>query len=389
MICKNCGTENAGAKFCVECGAPLTEETQTLPTDEESLSREDEVIEETPSSDMNEVIGETPPQNESEAAEETASHNESEAGDKDEYEDGEEPKSSEVKEALENLEKYEAGTITHPDEKPKEKRSFWCPKNPVLWSFLWLLAFGAALCGLTALFFAIDIGGTQIIFGVVFALFAVAVLGLDFTYYLPAALTLDRMFKGKGVRLEYRLKSNELVEQAEKVKNRNRGFYLAIGLFGLAFSIYYIYLIANPNTTALTTLVWISLGFSICVFVICGLLFFLMPKYNYLRMMQGGKRVIIGEKSVYYGGNYYHWRSVQPEATFGNINSRKHELQLTFVQEFKNGRTQRRKVEMYIPDRELNNAANLLSAYEVSAKAYQEKQMRNSVLNERQNKKKK
>lgn len=380
MICKNCGTENAEAKFCVECGAPLTEETETVLTEDESLLRDTEVIEEMLPQDENENEEEDEGEN---GNEENDENEENEENDEDET------KSSEVREALENLEKYEAGTITHPSEKPKEKRSFWCPKNPVLWSFLWLLAFGAALCGLTALFFSIDIGGTQIIFGVVFALFAVAVLGLDFTYYLPAALTLDRMFKGKGVRLEYRLKGNELIEQAEKVKNRNRGFYLAIGLFGLAFSIYYIYIIASSSTTAQTTLVWISLGFSICVFVICGLLFFLMPKYNYLRMMQGGKRVIIGERSVYYGGSYYHWRRVQPKATYGNINSRKNELQLTFVQEFKNGKTRRRKIEMYIPDRELKNASNLLSAYEVSAKAYQEKQMKNSVLNESQSKRKK
>ena len=405
MICKNCGTENTDTKFCVECGAPLTEETKTVLTEDESLPQEAKAVEEMLPQDESDIFEKMLSKDETDDFEKMLSKDETddfekmlrqdmadvteETASQDENEDEEEPKSSEVMEALENLEKYETGTITHPSEKPKEKRSFWCPRNPVLWSFLWLLAFGAALGGLAALFFSIDIGGTQIIFGIVFALFAVAVLSLDFTYYLPAALTLDRMFKGKGVRLEYRLKDSELVEQAEKTKNRNRGFYLVIGLFGLAFSIYYIYLIANPNTTALTALVWISLGFSICVFIICGLLFFLMPKYNYLRMMQGGKRVIIGDRSVYYGGSYYHWRNVQSKATYGNINSRKHELQLTFVQEFKNGKTQRRKVDIYIPDRELNNAANLISAYEVSAKAYQEKQMRNSVLNESRNKNKK
>ena len=356
MICKNCGAENEDVRFCVECGEPLIEEEALPPIDEVPDASEEAL-----------------PQEESDEAE--ADENEVE------------PKSQEVKEALDKLEAYEAGTITHPDEKPKEKRSFWCPKNPMLWSFLWLLGFGAVLCGLMALFFAIDLDGTQIIFGVAFAVFAAAVLGLDFVYYLPAALTLDRLFKGKGVRLEYKLKDHELVEQAEKAKNRNRGFYLAIGLFGLAFSIYYIYILATAIVQ--TSLMWISLVFSVCVFIVCALLFFLMPKYNYLRMMQGGKRVIIGEKSVYYGGNYYHWRNVQPEATFGNINSKKHELQLTFVQEWKNGKTQRRKVELYIPDRELKSATTLVNTLETSAKAYQERQLKNSVLNERQDKKKK
>ena len=361
MICKKCGAENEEVKFCIECGAPLTEETEAVPPEDMSLPQETEAAEE------------TPPQSENPEAESD--------------ENDTEPKSDDVKEALEKLEKYEEGTITHPDEKPKEKRSFWCPKNPVLWSFLWLLGFGVALGGLTALFFAIDLDGTQIIFGVAFAVFTAAVLGIDFTYYLPAALTLDKMFKGKGVRLEYQLKEHELVEQAEKAKKRNRGFYLAIGLFGLAFTIYYIYILATAIVQ--TKLMWISLVFSICVFIISALLFFLMPKYNYLRMIQGGKRVIIGEKSVYYGGNYYHWRNVQPEAAYGNINSKKHELQLTFVQEFKNGKTQRRKVELYLPDRELKSGTELVKRLEATAKAYQEGLLKNSVLNESQNKNKK
>lgn len=355
MICKKCGAENAEGKFCEECGAPLTEETdKALPENEET----DWALPENKETDR------------------ALSENEETDGET----DAAEPKSAEVKEALDKLEKYEEGTITHPDERPRAKRSFWCPKNPMLWSFMWLLIFGAALGGLAALFFTVDINGTQIIFGIAFSVFAIAVLFLDFGYYLPAALNLSRLFRGKGVRLEYKLKEHELVEQAEKAKKRNRGFYLAIGLFGLAFTIYYIYILATAVVQL--TIMWISLIFSICVFVICALLFFLMPKYNYLRMMQGGKRVIIGEKSVYYGGSYYHWRNVQPEATFGNVNSKKHELQLTFVQEFKNGNSRRRKIELYVPDRELKSATTLVSTLEASAKAYQERQLKNSVLSE-------
>lgn len=341
MICKNCGAENADVKFCSQCGEPLTEA---------------------------EEVTESPVEQEAPAAAENLP-------------DGseEEQKSDEVKSALGNLERYEVGTITHPDEKPQKKRSFLCPKNPMLWAFGWLIVFALVLGGLSALFFAIDLGGVQIVFGVVFAAFAAAVLALDFIYYLPAAFTLSRMFRGKGVRLEYKLKDHELVEQAEKAKKRNRVFYLAISLFGLAFGIYHIVILAGAEVPHF--LMWVSIIYSFCIFIIFGLMFFLMPKYNYMRMMQGGKRVIIGEKSVYYGGSYYHWRNVQPEGTVGNINSRKHELTLTFVQEFKNGTTKRRKVEMYIPDRELKNATNLVTAYEVSAKAYQEKLMRNSVVN--------
>ena len=367
MICKNCGKENNHReKYCEECGAEL-EVDEAVSEAGEVQSEEPEAQQEMPIQDENSY----------EDADGAAGLEDSDESDQ--------PKSNEVKEALERLERYEEGTITHPGEKPREKRSFWCPENPVLWSFLWLLGFGAVLGGLTALFFAIDLDGTQIIFGITFAIFTAAVLGLDFTYYLPAALTLDKMFKGKGVRLEYQLRDAELQDLAELAKKRNRGFYLAIGLFALAFTIYYIYILATAIVQ--TKLMWISLIFSICVFVISALLFFLMPKYNYLRMMQGGRRVLIGESSVYYGGNYYHWRRVQPKATFANIN--KHRLYITFVQEFKNGNTQRHKVEVYLPERELKNGTALVSSLESSAKAYQEGQLKSAVRNEKQNKKKK
>ena len=353
MICKKCGAENTDEKFCSECGEPLeqSEEAASVMPAQDLYPQEDTAADELPWWEDESLP-----------------------------DDSEEEKSDDVKAALGNLERYEVGTITHPDEKPRKKRSFFCPNNPMLWSFGWLLVFALALGGLSALFFSIDLGGSQILFGIAFAVFAAAVLAIDFTYYLPAAFTLSRLFRGKGVKLEYKLKDHELVEQAEKAKNRNRAFYLVISLFGLAFSIYHIVILAGAEVPHF--LMWVSVIYSICIFVIFALMFFLMPKYNYNRMMQGGKRVIIGEKSVYYGGNYYHWRNTRPEATVGNINSRKHELQLTFVQEFKNGTTKRRKVDVYVPDRELRNATNLVTAYEISAKAYQEKQLRNSVLSD-------
>lgn len=363
MICKKCGEENADGKFCSKCGEPLeqAEVTSGGSMPEVTLPQQDDIISEESLTDAIPAF----------EAEESKSADEAE-----------ESKSAEVQAALGNLERYEEGTITHPDEKPRPKGSFFFPKNPMLWAFGWLLVFALVLGGLTTLFFSFDIGGTQIIFGVLFALFTAAVLVLDFMYYLPSAITLSRLFRGKGVRLEYKLKDHEILEQAEIAKKRNRGFYLAISLFGLAFTIYHIVILVNSEVPHF--LMWVSIIYSLCIFVIFALMFFLMPKYNYQRMMQGGKRVIIGEKSVYYGGTYYHWRSTEPEATIGNVNSRKHELQLTFLQVFKNGKTHRRKVDVFLPDRELNNATNLTKAYEVSAKAYHEKQLQNSLLNENQ-----
>ena len=362
MKCSQCGAESQNERFCTECGAALEAEIENKPATAE-LSDVIEAELDAESSDL-EYIEETETVGEPENIED----------------DIEEEKDETVKDALENLEKYEQGTITHPDDKPKSKSNFWCPKNPMLWSFLWLLAFGVVLGILTAVFFNTDLGGTQIAFGISFAIFTAGVLAIDFAYYFPASLTLDRLLKGKGTRLEYRLKRYELVDLAEKAKKHNRGFYLAIGLFGFAFSIYYIYILATA--TIQTTLMWMSLIFSLCVFAIFALLFFLMPKLNYRRMMENGSRVIIGNKSVYYGGNYYHWHGIQPEATFGNLNTKRHELELTFTQELKNGGTKRRKVTVYAPDSAIKDISKLLKEYEKSAKKYREKQAKYSVISE-------
>ncbi|MDE6579515.1 MAG: hypothetical protein K2K41_03175, partial [Ruminiclostridium sp.] len=287
--------------------------------------------------------------------------------------------SPEVMDALDNLEKYEQGTITDPKDKPKpqKRKSFLYPRNPMLWSFLMLLLFAAVLGILAAVFFHTDLEGKEIVFGIVFTVFAAAVLGIDFAYYFPSAIMLDRLLKGKGTRLEYSLKRYELIDLAEQAKKRNRGFYLAIGLFGLAFTIYYIYILAT--TVQQTTLMWISLVFSASVFVICGTLFFVMPKFNYGKMMENGSRVIVGNKSVYYGGTYYHWIKVQPDATFGKVNTKKHELEITFTQEFKNGNIKKHRVSMYAPDTALKGISKLLEEYEVNCKKYREKKEQMSV----------
>lgn len=341
MKCKNCGAENQDRKFCGECGAQLEEETsERSPTPEET--------------DVKDKEEEGKKEKEEKEKEEAAEEKE------------EEEKAEEVKDALDKLEKYEEGTITHPKDKPKKKGKFWYPKNPMLWSFLWLLAFAAALAALSLIFFNIDLSGTEIVFGIVFSIFTAGVAAIDFIYYFPASLSLDKLLKGKGARLEYRLKDYEIVDLAEKAKKRNRGFYLAIGLFGLAFTIYHIYFLVTAISP--TTLNWISLIFSICVFVIFALLFIFMPKLNYGRMMENGSRVIIGSKSVYYGGNYYHWSKINPDATFGNLNTKKHELELTFTQEFKNGNTKRKRVSLYAPDSAIAAISKLLNEYESTVK---------------------
>lgn len=361
MKCSKCGSENQSGKFCQECGEPLEEQTEELKKDKYA--------------------------NEKAAKNKKADKKEKAAGKETDENASQSRKTKEeelaeddVKEALLNLEKYEQGTITDPKDKPKDKKkSFLYPQNPMLWSFLWLLLFGVILGALSAVFFGTDLEGKETVFGIIFAVFAAAVLGIDFIYYFPAALQLDKLLKGKGVRLEYRLKNYELIEIAERAKKRNRGFYLAIGLFGLAFTIYYIYILAT--TVQQTTLMWISLIFSTCVFIICGTLFFVMPKFNYGKTMENGSRVIIGNKSVYYGGTYYHWIKVQPDATFGKVNTKKHELEITFTQDFKNGKSKKQRVELYAPDTSLKEITRLLEEYEKSNKKYREKKEEMSVVN--------
>lgn len=382
MKCSKCGYENTEvARFCEECGAPLDSVNDRLQSFSEDVTQGASDA----ASERGDSFRENAPANAGQKEDAAVYSNGAETSDsgyngkhEDEDEDGY------TSTALENLKKFEEGSITHPNDKPKEKRKFYCPQNPMLWSFLWLLLFGAVLGALSAYFFNVDLDGTQIVFGIAFSVFTAAVLVIDFIYYFPAAITLDKLLKGRGTRLEYRLKKHELVDLAEAAKKRNRGFYLAIGLFGLAFSIYYIYILANAIVK--TNLMWVSLFFSIGVFVIFALLFFIMPKFNYERMMQNGARVIVGNKSVYYGGTYYHWRKIQPDATFGNLNTKKHKLEIVFTQEQKNGETKRRKVEMYAPDTAIRDITRLLNEYEANSKKYREKQAKKAAANNDKNK---
>lgn len=410
MKCSVCGAENQNGKFCQQCGEELDKQAKTDRTaelfadvgDNSDISDNSDNFDNSDNTAADNVVSNT----EGGLKEENAERENDPIPQKEEFEEGyeENPEendglrdidgeaeggsggsenrevSPEVIDALDNLEKYEQGTITDPKDKPKpqKRRSFLYPQNPMLWSFLMLLLFAAVLGILSAVFFHTDLEGKEIVFGIVFTVFTAAVLGIDFAYYFPSAIMLDRLLKGKGTRLEYSLKRYELIDLAEQAKKRNRGFYLAIGLFGLAFTIYYIYILAT--TVQQTTLMWISLVFSASVFVICGTLFFVMPKFNYGKMMENGSRVIVGNKSVYYGGTYYHWIKVQPDATFGKVNTKKHELEITFTQEFKNGNIKKHRVSMYAPDTALKGISKLLEEYEVNCKKYREKKEQMSVV---------
>ena len=395
MKCSKCGYENVEGQFCEKCGslleeaAEISEPTENAPANEnlENTVPEGDIkkfgggIDENFLKSLGELGDATEQDTNTLDLPETTDADSADIHDITNDEDEEENSSIVdpiANEALENLKKYEEGTISHPKDKPKKKRKFYCPQNPMLWSFLWLLLFGAVLGVLSAYFFNVDLGGTQIIFGIAFLVFTAAVMVIDFIYYFPSALALDKMLKGKGSRLEYRLKNYELVDLAEKAKKKNRGFYLAIALFGLAFLIYHLYILATAMVP--TNLMYISIYFSAAVFVIFALLFFIMPKFNYERMMQNGERVIVGNMSVYYGGTYYHWHKIRPEATFGNLNTKKHKLEIIFTQERKNGDTKRRKVEMYAPDNAIKDITRLLEEYEEESKKYREKQRKNTVI---------
>lgn len=286
-------------------------------------------------------------------------------------------KAEEIKNALDEWEHRESNRSSAA-KKPEKKHSFIYPKNSVMAAFVCLIGFAVILAILSAVFFGVDLDGNQVIFGVAFTIFAAAVTGIALIYYLPAALELNKLLGGKGVRMRYKLKNYEVIDLAEQAKNKNRGFYLAVSLFGLAFSIYYIVILSQAIVK--TNLMYASLIFSACVFVFFALLFFFVPKYNYNRMMESGNIVIIGVKSVYFGGIYYHWHKVNPAATEANMD-KKHRLEITFAREFKNGKIKKEKVTVYVPEREMETAQKLLEEYKKSYQKYSQEQKKHSILN--------
>ena len=330
MICKKCGFDIGEAKFCTECGTKINEK------DLEEINSGEQAVES--AEDIN------------------------------------------LQRALNELQSFENGSIPDSNEEPEKKRNrFLYPKNPMLAASIWLFAFAAALGLIDFIFFSINIEGILgIVYRASFLFMALLVLFADLVFYFKQAIKLDKMFKGKGTLFEYKLKDNEIEEEAQKAKKKNRIFFLLISFFALAFSTYYGFLLFSAvNKSALLL---ISFVFSAIVFLVFILFFLFLPKLNYNRMKYNGAQVIIGEKSLYYGGRYYWWTKIEPQLTFGKYNDDAQTLTITFKKVLKSGKTQNRRVELFVPERELHGITNLLSLYETRIKEYKKAEDKNSIL---------
>ncbi len=121
MKCSNCGHENNEGKFCEDCGLPLATASESPPeniVDQNNSENFDGSL-----FDGMEDFDIAP-----KVTKESEHFNEND-------ENESKKKDPDADAALENLKKFEEGTITHPDDKPKQKRKFYCPRNPMLWSF--------------------------------------------------------------------------------------------------------------------------------------------------------------------------------------------------------------------------------------------------------------
>lgn len=333
MKCKKCGAEIGTAKFCTECGTKI-----------------DEIVAESETVSATEIKSASEPENDN----------------------------AELKKAMENLKSFEEGTITDPSEKPVVKRKPFCWKNPVLGNFLGLLIVTAILALVTVIFFNVEGNGVVIFYRIAFTVITAAVFALAILVYLPNAFRLDKMLKGKNVKFEYKIRKEELEPLAKKARKRNRVWYLIVAIAGLGFTSYYAYICATAAES--NFLFWLSFWFSFAVFAVATALFFIMPILNHNRMLENGQRVIIGEKSVYYGGFYRRFFGTEPKLTYGKYNSKTNEFTLTFTKVSKNGNESKKKIEMYAPIKESNNIMKLLDLYEIDIREYRLKQQRNSIL---------
>lgn len=317
MICKNCGAEIGESKFCTECGTKVGADPQAMT-----------------------------PENQDAALER----------------------------AMENLRKFEEGTI-EPEANVKIKRKPFCWRNPVLGTTLILLIATVFCVVMTIIFFNID---NTIPHRIIFIALSAALFALTVLVYFPNALRLDKMLRGKDVKFEYRIRDEEIEGLAQKARKKNRIWYLVVAIVSLGFTAYYAYLCAtavNPGP-----LFWVPFWFCFAVFAVSTAMFFLIPILNYNRMMENGKRVIIGEKAVYYGGQYHHWFGVEPMLTYGKYNSKTNEFTLTFTKVSKNGNETKKKVRMYAPIKESNKIMALLDVYEAEITKYRAQQRRNAVF---------
>ena len=344
MTCKNCGAELTGTKFCTECGAPVQEAEQTL-------------------NEQNNAV---------EAAEEATAEQLAAEAEK-------APVDEEVRRARANMAKFEQGTIEL-DGKTEKKRKFYCPKNPMLASFLAVLACGLVFLIVTAIMWASsEVTFFSVIANIGLTLFSAAIIVLGVVGFLIPAFKLDRLFKGKGVVMEYRLKESELEEQAQKSKKQNRWFYIVCAVISLLF----VSVISGSmvNSEVKTPIMWFALWCGIVIFAGFVTLLFVMPKVNYETVKANGERVIIGERSVYFGGRYYYWGSkVEPKLTYGNYNPKKEILDLTYTSVKKNGASKKHRLEIYVPERELKGVTKMLDVFQLNIKEYRLQEEKNKIV---------
>lgn len=279
----------------------------------------------------------------------------------------------------ERIKKFQDGSIAERTEKPKEKRMPFCWKNPALLSFC--IALGAGLvCVLFSIFFFLyNTEDNELIFyRIGFTAFAVLFCATAFFFYFPAALGLDQMFRGKNVAASWTLTDDEILEQALNAKKSNRIFNILLTVFSALFLAAYIYGFTQAGFTG--TLSNIMLLTSALLFVGALANLIISPKIRFNRMMQNGKNVIIGTKSVYYGGEYYRWHGIEPRATTCRYSSKKQLLTLTYSRVKKNGAVDKKTVCVYAPEREERTILKLEEEYRKSNELYRNEQEKNSIL---------
>lgn len=324
MICRKCGKEFEDEKFCMHCGAP---------------------------------------------ADASAADTHTEDGD-------EELVTEDVKRARDRVKSFEEGSIEL-KEKKSIKRKVYCPKNPMLASFLALLAFGGLLGIIDVILWNTASDPLGYVTAVLFMLIALAIIALGVIFYLIPAFRLDRLFKGKNVVLEYKLRREEIEEQAQRARKKNRLIYIGGAVVSALFTVFYAYRLTSTEPYAL---LWISFWVSLVLCAAFITLFIIMPRVNYEMMLENGERVIISSSSVYYGGTYYHWNKIEPKLTYGNYNPKKESLVLTYTRLKKDGSAKKKRVELFAPERELKGITKMLGVFELNVKEYRLQEEKNKII---------
>lgn len=247
-------------------------------------------------------------------------------------------------------------------------------KNPMLQQFFIASGFFAVLLLVVVVLFCVEMNDfIGWVYRISFLLLDLLVGFAAIFFYLKPAFELDKLFRGKGVKAKWELQRSDLVELAETAKKKYNGFYRAIIVFAAALAIYSAFQIVSREASENTIISIIALIFSLCivVFFVCVLIFF--PNMEQKRIYENGKEVIIGEKSVFANGYYYHWLKINPQLTSGKLNRRRRILQLEFIQEyvlFGKSRSKKRSVSVFVPDESLDEAEKLVDGYIAAIKKY-------------------